>query len=90
MVKLVGIQLVRFTAKETGELVEGYNFYFNETDENVTGYVAYKAFLSQNSAKRFLDESGKGFSDLIGSTVYIERNRFGRIQEIRLAPKVGK
>lgn len=70
--KFVGYRHVDYVAKD-GRKVEGYNLYFTEEIEGVTGVSVFDAFVN-------IQVFGEHFSHIkIGSPVQLIYNRYARI-----------
>lgn len=71
---VIGYQRSRFTAKDTGEVIEGYNLYLTETRENVEGAACERVFLS---AKKL-----GGYVPVLNDELELVYNRFGRVDRV--------
>lgn len=81
MMKIVGFKRTEFTAKDTGAIIGGYNFYVTEERKNVVGVYTDSFFVSDNALAR----SEINSTDIgIGDVVEVLYNRYGKIASIKL------
>lgn len=72
--KVIGYQRSRFTVKDTGEVIEGYNLYLTEPREYVKGAACERVFLSLKK----LD----GYVPALDDELELVYNRFGRVDRV--------
>lgn len=75
--KLVGFKHVCFTAKDTGALIDGYNFYLTEERQDVEGVYAERIFVSKAKLA--------GYVPHVGDEIEIVYNRFGKVARVMMA-----
>lgn len=77
MLKIIGVQLKSFTAKD-GTTITGYNVWYTEERMDVDGLAADRIFVSDRVSNRSSFTPHVG--DIIESVSY---NKFGRLFEIQ-------
>ena len=71
--EIVGIELVDYVSKKTGNNVEGYRIYVQFEKENCQGFATDVIFVSKDVLA----------NHTVGDEVEILYNKFGRVAEIR-------
>lgn len=82
-VKLIGLQDVNFTNKESGEVIDGVKIHFTSVDENVRGHKAESKFIKRD----VFDNFNIGFDKLvtcIEKTIDVEFGRRDKVVGIKL------
>lgn len=80
--QVVGFKVSSFKASDTGAQISGYTFYLAEERDGVTGVAVERAFLS--------DTKLAGYVPQVGDELYLNYNRFGKINSIQLVSKASK
>ncbi len=68
--ELIGYKKTSFTAKDTGDKIEGLNLYVSYVDEKVDGMACERLFLTNEKAKNFMPK--------VGQVLEVEYNRYGK------------
>lgn len=87
MIVFLGIDKTKFTASDTGEVITGWDFWFNEpaSFEQSIGYKPFKKFVSDKALKDIVEPHG-GFQSMglfVGKDCEVVYNRYGRIDAIK-------
>lgn len=72
--ELVGYKETKFTAQDTGEVIEGINLYLTGPQDYVEGVACERVFLT----KKKLD----GYVPEIGDEIELVYNRYGKVDKI--------
>ncbi len=75
--KLIGYRMSSFTAKDTGEVIRGYNLYLSGPEEKVEGLGCERVFVSE---KKMGD-----YQPHLGDELSIVYNRFGKVRAIAVS-----
>lgn len=73
-ITIVGIKNIKFTNKETGEVVEGQTVFFEHEDKYVSGLAVDKCFLSRNRMLVPVPHVP------VGANLFY--NKYGKVEEI--------
>lgn len=89
MIVFLGMDKSKFTAQDTGEVIHGWDFWFNEPNsfEQSIGYKPFKKFLSDNAVKDVVAPHGgiQSMALFVGKDCDIVFNRYGRIDAIKFS-----
>lgn len=72
--KVVGFRKTEFTAKDTGELISGYNLFLLGPQEHVEGEACERVFLSEKKMGDYLP--------IIGDDIRVIYNRYGKVSSV--------
>lgn len=78
--KVIGYKQRKFTAKDTGEVIRGFNLYLTEEQTDVYGVACERVFLSE---KKLGD-----YQPQLQDDVTLVYNRFGKVD--RIVPNGGQ
>ncbi len=74
--ELVGYRRSSFPAKDTGEVISGYNLFLTGVADNVVGVAVERVFLS--------DRKLGDYKPQLGDTIELVYNRYGKVGSIRV------
>lgn len=82
--KILGLQEIKFSNKETGEMIEGVKLHMvtDFEEDYVHGHTVLSQFFSN---KRFFEKVNVGSADqLLGKTINIEFNQKGKVGDFEI------
>lgn len=74
--RVIGIKKSSFTAKDTGELIEGCNIWLSYESKNIEGIGVDRIFLTQSKL------ANCGWIPKVGDTVSLRYNRYGKVEDV--------
>lgn len=82
---LVGIEVVNYKSKSTGNPVSGFRIHMTDDSERkgLTGMAVFSEFVPDDVGRSFLRNFTKD-EEALGSVVTVRYNRWGRVDEIEL------
>ena len=73
MFEVVGFAHSQFTAKDTGQVITGYNIYVQYEDKHVTGYKCERFYLADGKCD---------YRPQLGDRIQVRYNRYGKVESI--------
>lgn len=80
MARLIGLRTVDYKA-QSGRQVNGVNLYLTEVRNDVVGEGCFDCFLSERAFGESFGDV-RDLSVLVGRSVEVRYNRFGRVEKI--------